>query len=365
MGHPVRMCGMRRPSHAILGWIGIALVSASCFPVQPRLHVQPRPVPSRLFEVSRPSAVTGPQTRPSPLTTMPTVSEGVAPHRAVLDRYCVSCHNERLRTAGLALDTANIEQVAEGAEVWEKVATKLRTGGMPPLGRPRPDAQTYDRFASWLETQLDRGYATRPDPGRTETFHRLNRAEYRNTIRDLLALDVEVSALLPGDDIDEHGFDNMADVLTLSPALMERYVSAARKIGRLAVGRSPACSFTIGSGWAAERRPPAGSRFDETDAAPTDPRPHSQGRRHGRSRQPRQTCRRRDRGTREPVARPPRVRPAAPAGGKAHRAVRGARSDRTWARATWPPVQRHGNGSAVLQAHSQRVVCHLHVARER
>ena len=230
---------MRRLSHAILGWIGIALVSASCFPVQPRLHVQPRPVPSRLFEVSRPSAVAGPQTRPSPLTTMPTVLEAAAPHRAVLDRYCVSCHNERLRTAGLALDTANIEQVAEGAEVWEKVATKLRTGGMPPLGRPRPDPQTYDRFASWLETQLDRGYATRPDPGRTETFHRLNRAEYRNAIRDLLALDVEVSALLPGDDIDEHGFDNMADVLTLSPALMERYVSAARKIGRLAVGRSP------------------------------------------------------------------------------------------------------------------------------
>ena len=157
---------MRRLSHALLGWLGIALVSASCSPVQPRLHVQPGPVPSRPFEVSRPSAVAGPQTRPSP----PTVSEGAARHRAVLDRYCVSCHNERLRTAGLALDTANIEQVAAGAEVWEKVATKLRTGGMPPLDRPRPDPQSYDRFASWLETELDRGYATRPDPGRTETF---------------------------------------------------------------------------------------------------------------------------------------------------------------------------------------------------
>ena len=230
---------MRRLSHTSLGWVGIALVSASCVPVQPRLHVQPRPVGSRPSDVSRPAAVAGPQTRPSPPTTIPTVSEAAAPHRAVLDRYCVSCHNERLRTAGLALDTANIEQVAEGAEVWEKVATKLRTGGMPPFGRPRPDPRTYDRFASWLETQLDRAYATRPDPGRTETFHRLNRAEYRNAIRDLLALDVEVSALLPGDDIDEHGFDNMADVLTLSPALMERYVSAARKIGCLAVGRSP------------------------------------------------------------------------------------------------------------------------------
>ena len=227
---------MSRLSHAILGWLGIALVSASCYPVQPRLQVQPRLGPSRSFEVSRPAAVAGPQTQSS----LPTpVAEDAAPHRAVLDRYCVSCHNERLRTAGLALDTANIEQVAASAEVWEKVATKLRTGGMPPLGRPRPDPQTYEMFASWLETQLDRGYAARPDPGRTETFHRLNRAEYRNAIRDLLALDVEVGALLPGDDIDEHGFDNMADVLTLSPALMERYVSAARKIGRLAVGRSP------------------------------------------------------------------------------------------------------------------------------
>ena len=181
MGHPVRMCGMRRPSHAILGWIGIALVSASCFPVQPRLHVQPRPVPSRLFEVSRPSAVTGPQTRPSPLTTMPTVSEGAAPHRAVLDRYCVSCHNERLRTAGLALDTANIEQVAEGAEVWEKVATKLRTGGMPPRppapGRPdlrqvrvvaRDPARPRIRDAAGSGPHRD---LPPPEPGRVPKHH--------------------------------------------------------------------------------------------------------------------------------------------------------------------------------------------------
>ena len=221
---------MRKPSHAMLGWLGVALLSASCFPVEPRLHVQTRPL-----EASRPAAAAGPQTQPSP----PAVSPGAAPHRAVLDRYCVTCHNERLLTAGLALDTANIEQVAEGAAVWEKVVTKLRTRAMPPVGRPRPDPETYDTVASWLETRLDRAYATRPDPGRTETFHRLNRAEYQNAVRDLLALDVDVRTLLPGDDVDEHGFDNMADVLTLSPALMERYVSAARKIGRLAVGRSP------------------------------------------------------------------------------------------------------------------------------
>ena len=202
---------MKSLSHASLGLLGIALLSTSGAPVQAQLRS----------------------------STVTPVSPGAAPHRAVLDRYCVSCHNERLRTGGLALDTANIEQVAEGAEVWERVVTKLRTRGMPPVGRPRPDAEAYDTFASWLETQLDGAYAARPDPGRTETFHRLNRAEYRNTVRDLLALDVDVSALLPGDDIDEHGFDNMGDVLTLSPALMERYVSAARKIGRLAVGRAP------------------------------------------------------------------------------------------------------------------------------
>ena len=116
---------MRRLS-AILDWLCIALVSASCSPVQLRLHVQPRPVPSRPFEVSRPSAVAGPQTRPSLLKTMGTVAEGAPPHRVVLDRYRVSCHNERLRTAGLALDTANIGQVTESAEMWEKLGTTLR-----------------------------------------------------------------------------------------------------------------------------------------------------------------------------------------------------------------------------------------------
>ena len=205
---------MKRLSHAMLGLLGVLLLSASCLPVAPRLP-----------EASRPAAAVSPQAQTSSSTPGTPVSPGAAPHRAVLDRYCVSCHNERLRTGGLALDTANIGQVAEGAEVWEKVVTKLRTRGMPPVGRPRPDAEVYDTFASWLETQLDNAYAARPDPGRTETFHRLNRAEYQNAVRDLLALDVDVSGLLPADDIDEHGFDNMGDVLTLSPALMERYVS--------------------------------------------------------------------------------------------------------------------------------------------
>ena len=156
-----------------------------------------------------------------------------------LGRYCVTCHNDRLLTAGLTLDGLDLSQVGAHAEVWEKVVTKLRTRTMPPVGRPRPAAATYDVLAGWLEDEIDRHAAAHPDPGRTEAFHRLNRAEYANAIQDLLALDVDVAALLPADDIDEYGFDNMADVLTVSPALMERYLSAARKIGRRAVGETP------------------------------------------------------------------------------------------------------------------------------
>jgi hypothetical protein len=157
----------------------------------------------------------------------------------ILDQYCVTCHNERLRTARLALDTANLEQVSANPDLWEKVVTKLRTKTMPPIGRPRPDAATYENLAMWLESELDRASSAHPNPGRTATFHRLNRAEYQNAVRDLIGLDVDVAALLPGDDIDEQGFDNMAEVLTVSPALLERYLAAARKTARLAVGRVP------------------------------------------------------------------------------------------------------------------------------
>ena len=119
-------------------------------------------------------------------------------------------------------------------ELWEKVIRKLRAGAMPPAPRPRPDQATYDGFRAWLETEIDTAAAMAPDPGRTETFHRLSRAEYRNVIRDLLDLDVDVSELLPADDT-SYGFDNIAGVLGVSPTLMERYLSAARKIARLAV----------------------------------------------------------------------------------------------------------------------------------
>ena len=164
---------------------------------------------------------------------------GASTHRAMLDRYCVVCHNARLRTAGLALDTADLVAAAGDSAIWEHVIRKLRVGAMPPPGRPRPDRGDAQALVSYLETALDRAAAADPGVGRTETFHRLNRAEYRNAVRDLLEVEVDVSALLPADDADEHGFDNMAAVLSVSPALLERYLSAARRISRLAVGLAP------------------------------------------------------------------------------------------------------------------------------
>ena len=154
--------------------------------------------------------------------------------RAVLDRYCIACHNERLQTAGLALDTMDPARVGDHAAAWEQVVRKLRTGAMPPVGRPRPDPAAYVAVASTLETALDRVAAADPEPGRT-TVHRLNRREYANAVRDLLTLEVDAAALLPADNADL-GFDNMADILSVSPALLDRYIFAARKISRLAVG---------------------------------------------------------------------------------------------------------------------------------
>ncbi len=154
--------------------------------------------------------------------------------RAFLDRYCVACHNERLRTAGLLLDVADTQHVGAGAEIWEKVVRKLRSGAMPPAGRRRPEPAVLDAFATWLETGLDRHAAAHPDPGRVAD-HRLNRFEYGNAVRDLLALEIDPTALLPADESDQ-GFDNIAEVLSMSPTLLGRYMFAARRIAQLAVG---------------------------------------------------------------------------------------------------------------------------------
>jgi mono/diheme cytochrome c family protein len=153
-------------------------------------------------------------------------------YRQVIDKYCVTCHNQRLKTGGLTLDTLDISKVPAQAEVWEKVIRKLRAGTMPPAGMPRPDAAAYKELTVWLEKQIDQSaepYAGRP------ILHRLNRTEYANAVRDLLSLDIDAAALLPPDDA-AFGFDNVSDALGVSPALQEHYLDAALKIGALAVG---------------------------------------------------------------------------------------------------------------------------------
>jgi mono/diheme cytochrome c family protein len=159
---------------------------------------------------------------------------------AVLKQYCITCHNERLKSGGLVIDPAAVANVSDGADRWEKIVRKLRTQSMPPPGAPRPDAEGYDRVATFLETELDRAEAARPHLGKLPLTHRLSRTEYRNAIRDLLALEslpreVDIDYLLPPDNISS-GFDNIADLLFVSPSNMERYLDAARKMSRLAIG---------------------------------------------------------------------------------------------------------------------------------
>jgi mono/diheme cytochrome c family protein len=157
-----------------------------------------------------------------------------APYRALLDKYCVTCHNQKLKTGGLMLDRMDLGKVPEGAETWEKVIRKLRGGMMPPQGMPRPDKATLDGLITWLETSIDQGPQAKRNPGR-DPLHRLNRTEYANAIRDLLDLKIEVDDLLPADD-EANGFDNIADVLKVSPSLLEQYLGASRQIAALAVG---------------------------------------------------------------------------------------------------------------------------------
>jgi len=175
------------------------------------------------------SAAAGPRQQSVSLMSPP-----VPNHRTLVDRYCVGCHNQEAQTAGLALDSLDLAEVGADAEVWEKVVQKLRTRAMPPSGSARPDEASYVAFGSWLESALDTEAAARPNPGRP-AVHRLNRSEYGNAIRDLLALQIDSRSLLPADDLG-YGFDNIADTLSFSPLLLERYLSAAKKISRLAIG---------------------------------------------------------------------------------------------------------------------------------
>ena len=175
-----------------------------------------------------------------PLPAQPATA--AATQRALLDKYCVTCHSDKARTGGLTLQTLDLNRVPDQAETWEKVIRKLRVGAMPPQGMPRPDKAAVDGLATYLETSLDRAYAANPNPGRA-IMHRLNRAEYANAVRDLVGLDVDAASLLPADD-ESSGFDNIADVLKVPPSLMERYLSASWNVSREAIGDSRIAATT-------------------------------------------------------------------------------------------------------------------------
>ena len=186
--------------------------------------------------VQRHVQAAGPQEPPSTSAALTSAESG-----ALLDRYCVTCHNDRQKSRGAvptSFEGLDLTRVSANAAILEKVVQKLSAGLMPPPAARRPDRTVLDNFQSWLEFELDRSAAADPNPGRTAAFHRLNRAEYQNAIRDLLHLEVDVTSLLPADD-SSYGFDNIAGVLKMSPTLMERYLSVAQKISRMAIGAPP------------------------------------------------------------------------------------------------------------------------------
>ncbi len=184
-----------------------------------------------------------------------------ASDRTMVNQYCIGCHSERLKSGNLVLEKLDPANAPAQMQVWEKVIRKVRAGMMPPAGSPRPERAVLDGFTTRLEATLDRAAASNPDPG-SILLHRLNRAEYSNVVRDLLTLDVDVSTMLPADDSSE-GFDNIADALRLSPALLEGYVTAAANISRIAVGDS-----SIGAGTTTYRAPGGLSQASHIDGLP-------------------------------------------------------------------------------------------------
>jgi mono/diheme cytochrome c family protein len=199
----------------------VVLVSGQAAPPRPPAAAPPQPAAA----VQRPAA-----------TTPSTPTADVSQQRALIDQYCVVCHNARLKTANLLLDQFDLTRVADHPELAEKIIRKLRAGTQPPSGMPRPDMATREALITWMEKEIDtRATTFLPPPG----IHRLNRTEYSNVIRDLLALEVDATKFLPSDD-STHGFDNIAGALTMSPALMEAYLAAAGKISRLAIGTTTA-----------------------------------------------------------------------------------------------------------------------------
>src|SRR5688572_7840042 len=203
----------------------IALIASIGVSADPQIAPAPARPEGRALQSPAPQAQPGPK--------------GAAPHAAVPDaalvqKYCLTCHSARVKTAGLSLEGMNPADASAHADVWEKVVMKLRGGMMPPQGMPRPDEATLEAFAVSLEHTLDRAAQGTTKPG-YKPVHRLNRTEYGNAVRDLLDLQVDVTDLLPADD-ESNGFDNIAGVLRVSPSLLEQYLSAARRISSLAVG---------------------------------------------------------------------------------------------------------------------------------
>ena len=207
----------------LLTGIGGSLFEARSAP-QP---ATPRPAPQT---APRPA---NPVTAPTPASSAAREAE-LAEHKAMLDEYCVICHNDKGRSAGLSLENAPLNDITKNAAMWEKVIRKLQARTMPPKGMPMPDVAAYDKLNALLETTLDTAARETPNPGRAP-IHRLNRSEYANAVRDLLDLEVDAKELLPPDD-ESSGFGNIADVLKVSPSLLEQYLSAARQVSSLAVG---------------------------------------------------------------------------------------------------------------------------------
>jgi hypothetical protein len=211
---------IRRVHFFLACWALVASAVVSSAPPAPE-QVTPR---AKAVTASSPQA-----------TPVASHAEPVVPSKAFLTTYCITCHNQKLKTGGLALDAFDVTDVAAHAPEWEKAVVKLRAGLMPPTGMPRPAQSVIDQFTSSLEKALDRAAEANPNPGRTEPFHRLNRFEYQNAIRDLLGLDIDMTPMLPTDEI-SYGFDNIAGVLKLSPLLTERYLNTAQTVARLALG---------------------------------------------------------------------------------------------------------------------------------
>src|SRR5687768_5005053 len=180
---------------------------------------------------ARPARVAG---SPAAVTAAPQTARSTETPRALLDRYCVTCHSDRVKTANLSLQGLDLTKVADDAEVWEKVIRKMRAGVMPPPDLPRPPRAEYEGLRDWLKAEIDRSAAARPTPG-SVVLHRLNRTEYANAVRDLLDLKIDATTLLPPDD-SANGFDNIAGSLTISPTLLESYATAAARVARMAVG---------------------------------------------------------------------------------------------------------------------------------